>query len=50
MNVAVMFINIDDFKMANDNFGHDYGDEVIKEEAKRMKNITCEEDTIARLG
>ena len=48
--LAVMFIDLDQFKRINDNFGHNVGDEVLKELAKRLEYITRDEDTLARLG
>lgn len=48
--LAVMFIDIDKFKLINDNFGHDFGDLVLKEVAKRIKSCLRESDTAARIG
>lgn len=48
--LAVMFIDLDQFKNINDNFGHDVGDQVLQELAQRLEYITREEDTLARLG
>ncbi|GAA3925243.1 EAL domain-containing protein [Litoribacillus peritrichatus] len=48
--LAVMFIDLDQFKRINDNFGHSCGDDVLVELADRLKRITREDDTLARLG
>ncbi|MFC3152887.1 EAL domain-containing protein [Litoribrevibacter euphylliae] len=48
--LAVMFIDLDQFKNINDNFGHDVGDQVLTELAQRLEYITRDEDTLARLG
>ncbi len=47
---AFMFLDIDNFKMINDNFGHERGDKLIKEIAKRLTNILRESDLVARVG
>lgn len=48
--VAVLYIDLDQFKQINDSFGHAIGDEVLKEIAKRLEQQVGAEDTIARLG
>jgi diguanylate cyclase (GGDEF)-like protein len=47
---AVMLIDIDDFKSINDAYGHQMGDEVLKEIVKRLTAITRSGDSVARLG
>jgi diguanylate cyclase (GGDEF)-like protein len=47
---AVLFLDLDHFKAANDNYGHDYGDEVLVEAARRMKRCVRQSDVVARLG
>jgi diguanylate cyclase (GGDEF)-like protein/PAS domain S-box-containing protein len=48
--VAVLFVDLDDFKKINDTLGHETGDELLILLAERIKNIIREGDTIARLG
>lgn len=48
--VAVLFIDLDRFKNINDSLGHDVGDELLKEVAKRQKQALRSYDVIARLG
>jgi diguanylate cyclase (GGDEF)-like protein len=47
---AVLFIDLDRFKTINDTLGHDYGDELIKQVAVRIKQATRETDVVSRLG
>ncbi|MTI09501.1 EAL domain-containing protein [Rhodospirillaceae bacterium RKSG073] len=47
---ALLFIDLDHFKMINDTQGHDVGDIVIQEVAKRLRNAIRESASIARLG
>ncbi|HYR05438.1 MAG TPA: EAL domain-containing protein, partial [Gallionella sp.] len=47
---AVLFIDLDKFKMVNDTLGHDYGDLLLIEVASRIKSCVREMDTVARLG
>ncbi len=48
--VAVMFVDLDRFKLANDTFGHLKGDELLKKVAQRLQSGLREMDTLARLG
>ena len=47
---ALLFIDLDDFKTLNDTLGHDKGDRLLKEIAKRLLACVREGDTVARLS
>lgn len=47
---AVFYVDLDGFKVVNDTFGHDAGDVVLKEAARRMNSCFREVDTVARIG
>ena len=47
---ALLFIDLDNFKMVNDTVGHNIGDKVLIETAKRLKNSVRKNDVVARLG
>ena len=49
-NMALMLIDVDDFKTTNDTFGHDSGDWLLQEFSRRLKLCFRVEDTIARIG
>jgi diguanylate cyclase (GGDEF)-like protein len=48
--LAVMFLDLDDFKDINDSHGHDAGDSVLQTIALRLKNNTRGDDTVSRHG
>jgi diguanylate cyclase (GGDEF)-like protein len=48
--VAVLFVDVDDFKHVNDRLGHAAGDEVLRELSTVMRNEAGAGDTVARLG
>jgi diguanylate cyclase (GGDEF)-like protein/PAS domain S-box-containing protein len=48
--VAVLFLDLDDFKAVNDSFGHPVGDDLLVEVAKRIRSATRPSDTVARFG
>ncbi|MFT5760655.1 MAG: diguanylate cyclase (GGDEF)-like protein/PAS domain S-box-containing protein [Alteromonadaceae bacterium] len=47
---ALIFIDLDNFKVINDSKGHDYGDALLVQAGKRISHCVREVDTVARLG
>lgn len=47
---AIIFVDLDNFKAANDTMGHSFGDEILRNVAKRMTRVFRSSDIIARYG
>jgi diguanylate cyclase (GGDEF)-like protein len=48
--IALLFVDIDDFKLVNDTFGHDVGDQVLEAAAQRIQALIRQGDTASRLS
>lgn len=50
LRFALLYLDLDGFKAVNDTYGHDAGDLVLQEAARRFKLCVRESDTVARMG
>ena len=48
--IAVMFLDLDRFKLINDTFGHNVGDKLLVQISKRLRTVLREEDIVCRMG
>ncbi len=48
--LGILFLDLDHFKVINDSLGHNVGDRLLQEVAKRIQSTLRESDTVARLG
>ena len=50
LRLAVLYLDMDNFKQVNDTFGHNAGDLLLQEVARRLRQCVRESDTVGRLG
>jgi diguanylate cyclase (GGDEF)-like protein len=49
-SVAVLYVDLDDFKLVNDSFGHSLGDTMLLQVGRRLEAVTRTSDAVARTG
>ncbi|WJY26323.1 putative bifunctional diguanylate cyclase/phosphodiesterase [Sporosarcina trichiuri] len=49
-NAALLFLDLDRFKVINDNFGHSYGDQLLQQVSRRLLPFVRKSDVLARMG
>lgn len=49
-NIAILFLDLDEFKQVNDTLGHSVGDNLLKSVASRLKSTLRDSDVLARVG
>ncbi|WOE70726.1 GGDEF domain-containing protein [Hydrogenimonas thermophila] len=49
-SIALIFLDLDNFKPVNDNYGHEEGDKVLKNVAEMLKNSFRDQDIVVRYG
>ena len=47
---ALLFLDLDEFKLVNDQYGHNYGDALLQQVAQRLESVLREYDFLARYG
>ncbi len=50
LSVALLLLDLDDFKLVNDGYGHQVGDDLLRQFGNRLRSICATDDLVARLG